>query len=78
MNEIPDNPDQAWFARTLIELRDEVRALRDELVRLGSHSQLGLMRRRQGGPVALKRPSADRLDAPADRHASLTARKSQT
>jgi hypothetical protein len=31
LTEIPDNPDAAWFARTLIELRDEVRALRDEL-----------------------------------------------
>ena len=77
-DEIPDNPDQAWFARILIGLRDEVRALRDGLVRLGSHSQLGLMRRRQGRPAALKRPSADRLDALADRHASVTARESQT
>jgi hypothetical protein len=31
MTEIPDNPDLPWFARTLIELLDEVRALRDEL-----------------------------------------------
>ena len=124
MNEIPDNPDQAWFARTLIELRDEVRALRDELryapsplirnaetieamkprsgasraarsapltslcdtcmraIRSTGRFDRDFRReriRRQGpGAAALKRPSADLLDALAADMRAVTARESRT